>query len=111
MYKDCHKETVKSRRKIDTIVFKIISKIDIQWQKQTLCGLNRYHILAVFDVGHDDLTCKEQFLVMLGKLVKVDAFELREEQNIHAVFCLEQAELGIELRLAKGLLDGDGKQR
>lgn len=36
MYKDCHKETVKSRRKIDTIVFKFIGKIDIQWQKQTL---------------------------------------------------------------------------
>lgn len=36
MYKDCHKETVKSRRKNDTIVFKFIGKIDIQWQKQTL---------------------------------------------------------------------------
>lgn len=35
-YKDCHKETVKSRRKIDTIVFKFIGKINIQWQKQTL---------------------------------------------------------------------------
>lgn len=49
MYKDCHKETVKSRRKIDTIVFKIISKIDIQWQKQTLCGLNRYHSFDLQD--------------------------------------------------------------
>ena len=34
--KECYKESVKSRRKIDTIVFKIIGKIDIQWQKQTL---------------------------------------------------------------------------
>ena len=34
--KECYKESVKSRRMIDTIVFKIISKIDIQWQKRTL---------------------------------------------------------------------------
>ena len=36
-------------------------------------------ILAVFDVCHDDLTSKEQLLVMLGKLVEVDAFEFGEE--------------------------------
>jgi|GEM_PF-1944051 len=34
--KECYKESVKSRKKIDTIVFQIIGKIDIQWQRQTL---------------------------------------------------------------------------
>ena len=48
---------------------------------------------------------------MLGKLVEVDAFEFGEEEYVHTVFCLEQAELGIELCFAKGLLDGNGKQR
>ena len=66
--------------------------------------------VVLYDVGNDGLASEEQFLVMFVKLGDVNILELGQEQRFNTIAGLYQAEPGIAMGEAEGLLDGNGKQ-
>ena len=66
--------------------------------------------VVLYDVGNDGFASEKQLLVMLIKLSDVNLLEFGKEQRFNTIAGLYQAEPGIAMGEAEGLLDGNGKQ-